>query len=334
MCRLAFTYYYDGLEKELAYLIQTQGGNGCGVAFKNKAGNLEIKKGINYNAEICTTIIKSEPEQDSYALFHTRLSTVGYKNDFLCHPFQVNTTKAVAHNGHWDGYKYALWSIIDKINPKTFELGISDTLVASKLIENYGEHILDIIDSGVWIVFNAIDATAKLYYYSGSFLLMELNDNKWIYASDFSTVKGTCYSPQQGSIISLTKDGPKIERGDIQKTNIVRHILPITNRRILSLNGIYDTYDYFDENDIKPNVKYKHHVHVNNETAAKQCMFCDEHNAFIVHSAQKTDGERIQLNLCYDCYDQILVEIQKDNIGIKTLYDYIVEEKSNINQAI
>ena len=80
----------------LEYLERNLGGHGNGLVLIKNHKIVFFKKGVSYTVtEIYDELIKNDYD---YALFHTRLASIGEINDNNCHPF-VNSNTALAMNG-------------------------------------------------------------------------------------------------------------------------------------------------------------------------------------------------------------------------------------------
>lgn len=92
-----------GLDNFLKYLEKSLGGDGNGfVAVKNKKV-VSYSKGINLEVRDIAKQLKNT-EYD-WAIFHTRLATVGSKSDRNCHPF-VKGGNIIAMNGTEDSVSF------------------------------------------------------------------------------------------------------------------------------------------------------------------------------------------------------------------------------------
>lgn len=75
-----------GLDKYFKYLEKQLGGHGNGFALMKKGKIIKIDKGINLDVRDIANTIKNTDYD--WAIFHTRLASVGEKSDKNCHPFK------------------------------------------------------------------------------------------------------------------------------------------------------------------------------------------------------------------------------------------------------
>lgn len=82
----------------LTYLEKSLGGHGNGLVLIKNHKIIFFKKGVEYTvSEIYDELIKKDYD---YALFHTRLASIGDINDSNCHPFvNEENDSALAMNG-------------------------------------------------------------------------------------------------------------------------------------------------------------------------------------------------------------------------------------------
>lgn len=92
-----------GLEKYLTYLEKQLGGHGNGYLLVKDRKIISYCKGI----ELTTKEIANKFKRIDYdwAIFHTRLATIGEKNDKNCHPF-LKKGIALAMNGTESSVKF------------------------------------------------------------------------------------------------------------------------------------------------------------------------------------------------------------------------------------
>lgn len=85
-----------GLEKYLSYLENRLGGQGNGFALMKDRKIIHFQKGLNLSVkEIAKKILSTDYD---WAIFHTRLATIGERCDKNCHPFKRKNT-VLAMNG-------------------------------------------------------------------------------------------------------------------------------------------------------------------------------------------------------------------------------------------
>lgn len=105
MCRLFIAnqrdyYLYDkshGILKLMKHLENTCGGHGNGYALVKNGKIIAYDKGQALTNEAIYHKIKGVKDWD-YALYHTRIASVGTRSDSNCHPF-VHENSAIAMNG-------------------------------------------------------------------------------------------------------------------------------------------------------------------------------------------------------------------------------------------
>ena len=85
-----------GLERYLRYLEKQLGGHGNGYSLLKNNKIIKLEKGINLDVrDIADTLKKTSYD---WALFHTRLASIGSTCDENCHPFKRENT-ILAMNG-------------------------------------------------------------------------------------------------------------------------------------------------------------------------------------------------------------------------------------------
>lgn len=85
-----------GLENYFQYLEQQLGGHGNGYSLLKNGRIIKTEKGINLNIRDIADVMKKT--NYDWAIFHTRLASVGSRCDKNCHPFRRNNT-VLAMNG-------------------------------------------------------------------------------------------------------------------------------------------------------------------------------------------------------------------------------------------
>lgn len=73
--------------------------DGCGLAFINGDGELEIQKHMDFEAFYLIYQECYEENPDSPFFLHFRIMTHGKINEFNCHPFQIDDDHVMMHNG-------------------------------------------------------------------------------------------------------------------------------------------------------------------------------------------------------------------------------------------
>lgn len=97
---LAIDKYYGGLEHFLSWLVFERGGSGNGILFLKNNKIISFKKNIDLSIEEITNDLRTIDYD--YALFHTRLATVGSVCRSNVHPFVFSPDFALAMNGGED----------------------------------------------------------------------------------------------------------------------------------------------------------------------------------------------------------------------------------------
>ena len=75
-----------GLDKYLKFLEEQLGGHGNGFAMLKNKNIIKLEKGVNLDVRDIANTMKNTDYD--WAIFHTRLASVGEKNDKNCHPFK------------------------------------------------------------------------------------------------------------------------------------------------------------------------------------------------------------------------------------------------------
>lgn len=85
-----------GLDKYLKYLEKQLGGHGNGFALMKNSKVKKLEKGVNLDVRDIANVLR-KTDYD-WAVFHTRLASVGSQSDENCHPFKRGDT-ILAMNG-------------------------------------------------------------------------------------------------------------------------------------------------------------------------------------------------------------------------------------------
>ena len=85
-----------GLTRYLKFLEKQFGGHGNGFSLMKNGKIIKLEKGVKLDVRDIANEMKNTDYD--WALFHTRLASVGDKNDRNCHPFRRGTT-VLAMNG-------------------------------------------------------------------------------------------------------------------------------------------------------------------------------------------------------------------------------------------
>jgi len=201
------------LEKNMKVLEDSCGGNGNGLGWWDNGKKIE--KGVKKTCEELSKLAAVGPYPK---LFHTRLATHGGVFDDLCHPFDAGD-HIVAHNGIWSSYDDAKWTLLGKEKTRDI-VSASDSLIAAMLIKHFGDDVLDLIDSGMWVTIDK-DGSALLWNFGGSFYFWKTRWG-WNYASEVLDEKSEvtkCMRSDTGSVIFLGKE-PEVLRGKLIETPV------------------------------------------------------------------------------------------------------------------
>ncbi len=106
MCRLLIgtssaIKAYDsahGLVSLLQYLEKRCGGHGNGVSLHQGKVVVATQKGRDFTVEEAALMLLEESRRYDFAIFHTRVASVGFVSDALCHPY-ISGDDALAMNG-------------------------------------------------------------------------------------------------------------------------------------------------------------------------------------------------------------------------------------------
>lgn len=115
-----------GVRRMLNHLVKQCGGHGNGLALFKDGKITFVKKGINYsNKSIAKKILSSDFD---YAMYHTRVASVGKVRDSNCHPY---VTKNKDFLLMMNGTESAFSSFAD-------EIGITDTELIFRIMGSNG----------------------------------------------------------------------------------------------------------------------------------------------------------------------------------------------------
>ena len=85
-----------GLDRYLKYLEKQMGGHGNGFALMKNKKIIKLEKGVNLDVRDIANVFR-KTDYD-WAIFHTRLASIGTISDSNCHPFKRGET-VIAMNG-------------------------------------------------------------------------------------------------------------------------------------------------------------------------------------------------------------------------------------------
>jgi hypothetical protein len=212
MCRIAYIpdpkeLGSDNMTDLFAYLEETQGGDGNGLAFKDSDGIIHAVKGVSMPTEFLAQVAS---KLDGPVLFHTRNATIGGTCNELCQPFVIDNI-AFVHNGHWHGWGDVAMELL--VNGDMDGHGpINDSLAAAALAIKHGRYSLEAIRTGVFVIMTPNEAW--LHLRGGMFRFCE---SMGIYASDFPKDWPTSKSISDDAVARLLPDGPEFECGSYWK---------------------------------------------------------------------------------------------------------------------
>lgn len=217
MCRIAIIYQgMPFLEELLTELIKANGGEGNGLGYFTPDGFPVLHKGVALTAkDICSLLPK-----DTYGLFHTRKASVGNISDDNCQPILIDRDTFLVHNGTWSDHKLARMAMLlqKQIDVAEFQ-NLSDTVILSKIIQVVGLSFLDLVDSGVFILFRK--GAIRVYLHTGNFNAMRYH-GWWFYATDFPSelykTRTVTLNFTNGSVFDISPQGFKLLKGKTLKT--------------------------------------------------------------------------------------------------------------------
>lgn len=168
---------YGGMKIYLDFLVKERGGNGNGLALIKDGKIVKFNKGLDYTTEDIMNDLK-HTDYD-WALFHSRLATIGNVNNVNTHPFVLDCDTCVSMNG--TEKKYEEECIYDRSGNMTD---------AERVIAEFGRSNVDpekfFIGTGLDSVylgfFKGKPFVASNYYPNLRFLT---RDNAIVFGSDF-----------------------------------------------------------------------------------------------------------------------------------------------------
>lgn len=208
MCRIAVLpagYKGDKIVSLLNYLEKEKGGDGNGFSWIDNEDKLQIVKGL----KVKNNLINKISSKSELVLYHTRLTSAGYKDDDNCHPFLTTDGRgrkfSLCHNGTWSSHTEwkRILLMMGKLTVPQYK-GWSDTHLMSWMISEQGADRIEIPESGVWVEY--FGDHAVVYVKSGDFQAYKIG-KKWIYASEFpSDDYKKVWNFQDGSVVKITAD--------------------------------------------------------------------------------------------------------------------------------
>ncbi len=168
---------YGGLENFLNWLVFERGGNGNGILFVKDNTIIKFKKDLDLSIDEIAEDIRSLDYD--YALFHTRLASVGSVIRSNVHQFVYSPKFALAMNGAED--------YINIDNKDNYRPDMTDAeKIAQEIYETkveprkfFDEHTCRTAFTGVY--------DGKAYMYTSNFDMMKLfkKDDAFLFSSDF-----------------------------------------------------------------------------------------------------------------------------------------------------
>lgn len=217
ICRIAYippgTDFNDPMVEDLfERLIKSQGGDGNGIAtWKDKKAMLF--KGMNAGPK---ELIKCMKENDTGRgwLFHTRMKSIGSRNEEFIQPFFTGKYLFV-HNGHWIDWDRLYWPLLLSGDIEAGSAA-NDSVVISKLVEKAGPAALWSLKVGVFVVWGMEAEAPVLMLRSGDFAYSSLKKGGLIYASSFPHPKVWGVQSMEfksDTLARLEVGGPKVLEG-------------------------------------------------------------------------------------------------------------------------
>ena len=123
---------------------------------------------------------------DGWTIAHLRAASHGGNTDENTHPFEINNSWAICHNGIWSDYDVAKLALSTYVKFK----GETDSEVAAHLINNLGpkKFATSISHGGVYLALN-MDKSLWVMKTSGELVLNTLKDNQVLIASELDDEK-------------------------------------------------------------------------------------------------------------------------------------------------
>ena len=187
------------LEEKLLKQCSENNPDGCGFAYVNSEGNLQIEKTMEFEEFLRLYISAMEDNPDSHFLIHFRLATHGKKDVENCHPFWIDENRVMMHNGTihkcTPSYKdkeetRSDTQIFNDMILKNLPLGWEESCGISELIEDFiGMSKVVVMDSDQNITFfNEQEGHwendcwfSNYSYYNGTRSLVKTKPNRGIY---------------------------------------------------------------------------------------------------------------------------------------------------------
>lgn len=246
--------------------------DGCGLAYINKEGKIEIHKSMDFYAfyKIYQACLQENPQ--SPFLIHFRIATHGTVNEFNCHPFAVGGDIAFIHNG-----------VISKA-PSCPDKKRSDT-------QMFNDTILKSLPDG-WFDSAGAKALIEEYIGTGSKLVVLNKDGRYnIYNEKAGTWEDGCWFSNYSFRIYRSKyynsDRKFNYRGnDYMYKNGVRHMWDKDTKK-------YRPCDLHDNFLDLPALVYEH-----------KCEICDTLTATkFMYAVVTFEGD--DMEICDFCYKDL-----------------------------
>lgn len=167
---------YGGLEHYLSWLIFERGGSGNGIIFVKNNRIIKFKKDIDLSVEeIAKDLRKTDYD---YALFHTRLATVGSVCRSNVHPFVFSPTFSLAMNGGED------CNTIDTENKRP---DMTDAELIARVMFETNSHPKEFLDKhtkgGAYT--GIYNGKPYVYTHNKDIMMLLKKDDAFLFSSDF-----------------------------------------------------------------------------------------------------------------------------------------------------
>ena len=167
---------YGGLEHFLSWLVFERGGSGNGIIFIKDNKISKFKKNIDLSIEEIANDLRTTDYD--YALFHTRLATVGSVCRSNVHPFVFSQDFALAMNGGEN---------CNDLDSKDKRPDMTDAELIAKVMFETGEHPKKFLDKHTTRSAYTGVHNGKPFVYTNNKDIMMLfkKDDAFLFASDF-----------------------------------------------------------------------------------------------------------------------------------------------------
>lgn len=167
---------YGGLEHYLSWLIFERGGSGNGIIFVKNNRIIKFKKDIDLSVEeIAKDLRKTDYD---YALFHTRLATVGSVCRSNVHPFVFSPTFSLAMNGGED------CNTLDTENKRP---DMTDAELIARVMFEINSHPKEFLDKhtkgGAYT--GIYNGKPYVYTHNKDIMMLLKKDDAFLFSSDF-----------------------------------------------------------------------------------------------------------------------------------------------------